>query len=567
MKKYNTLLVVVITILFVALLTWIFPITYLSGELTTVERSQAGLINIFSYSGFTFYNFIYVLLYLLGIGGIYGLLNKTGAYRILLDRISGHVKERKVIWLVITVLIIALISSFTGFTFEMLIVLPFIAGVILLLGYDKVTAGMVTIGSISVGIIGTTFSKLVAGTFNQMLGTTYNDLVIVKAVLLIVCAAILIVNVILHAKKIEKTRDPEESFLLPEKVKERNVKVWPLVTILSIFMLVLVLGTVDWTGAFNVTIFDTIHNEVMNWKVLSRYVILTVSLLVVLYNVLISIYRKHHNITIGDKLKEKASKFIPSIFKNNKLMGPIRLIVTIIFGIIAFLALLKIVLEDIFNATYIMTKIIDKIKLADLINNFTFAKLLGSVQSFGNWTYIDYFSLMMVLALVIKFTYHIKFEKMLDSVNDGFKKVLYGSFVCMLAYTILIITSSHPVILTILKPLLNVTDGLNILLYPICTFVSALCNTDFTYYQYGVLNLSYATNYFTSASVYPLCGLITQSMYGLALMVAPTSVVLLFSLSILEIKYTTWFKKMWLPILEIVLAIFVCYIIVLQFMV
>ena len=174
---------------------------------------------------------------------------------------------------------------------------------------------------------------------------------------------------------------------------------------------------------------------------------------------------------------------------------------------------------------------------------------------------------MIIASLAIKFTYHIKFTDMLDNVGEGFKNTLYAAMVCIIAYTVLFITSGHPVILTILKPLLNLTDGLSILWYPICTFVSALCNTDFAYYQYGVLNLTYATSYFTSASVYPLCGLITQAMYGIALMVAPTSVVLLFSLSMLEIRYTEWLKKMWLPILEIVLVIFISFIIVLQFLI
>lgn len=548
MKKYNTLLVVVITILFVALLTWIFPVTYFNGELVTTERAQAGIMNILSYPSFTFYNFIYVFLYLIGIGGLYGLLNKTKAYRIILDRVAEHVKGREILCLILTVLLISLVSSFTGFTFEMLIILPFIAGIVLLLGYDNIMAAMITVGSVSVGIIGTTFSSLVANTFNEVLGTTYNDLLLVKAALLVVCAGILVFNVIRYAKKHEKNKNPEESFLLPEKVKERNIKVWPLVTLLIVFLVIIVLSTIDWSGAFNITFFTDFHTTVMGWKVLSKYVILTVSALVVLYNLLISFYQKHKK-------------------KTDKLMSKLRLIVTIVFGVFAFLSLLKIMLEDVFNLTHFMTKILDAIKLTNIIENFTFSKLFGSLSEFGKWAYNDYFGLMIVLALAIKFIYHIKFDDMLDNVNDGFRNVLYGAIVCMISYAVFVITISHPVILTILKPLLNLSDGLHILWYPICTFVSALCNQDFTYYQYSVLNLSYATSYFTSASVYPLCGLITQSMYGLALLVSPTSVVLLFSLSILNIKYTTWLKKMLLTILEIVLVIFVSYIVVLQFMV
>ena len=103
--------------------------------------------------------------------------------------------------------------------------------------------------------------------------------------------------------------------------------------------------------------------------------------------------------------------------------------------------------------------------------------------------------------------------------------------------------------------------------WPFATLVSALCNTDFTYYKYGALTLSYATTFFTDSAVYPLCGLITHSMYGFALLIAPTSSVLLFSLSILDIKYLTWLKKIWKLLLEFLLIIFASYVIVLQFLV
>ena len=550
MKKYNTLFVVAITILFFILLTWIFPITYLSGDLVDGERAQAGIMNLFSYPIFTFYNFIYVFVYLLGIGGIYGLLNKTGAYRLILEKVANHVKKRELLVLILTVLLFAIVVSFTGFTFEALLILPFIAGVILMLGYDKITAMMVTVGSISVGIMGTTFSKLVAGTFNEILSTQYTDLIWVKLCLLIVLSVALIVGIVLHAKKVEKDKDVQESFLVPEKVKEKSVKVWPLATILIVFLLVIILGSVNWSDAFGITFFTTLLENISKGQVLSRYVVLTVSLLVVLYNVIRNIV-----------FKKKASKLAK---KNEKFMTKKRLIVTIIFGVFAFLSLLKIMLEDVFNATDFLSKGLELIKVNGLIEAFTWEKLLGTIQPFGNWTYNDYLAFMLILLFVIKFAYHINFEDVIDNVGDGFKKVLYGAIVVVLSYTVLIIISSHPVVLTILKPLLKLSDGLNILWYPICTFVSALCNTDFTYYKYGALTLNYATTFFTDSAVYPLCGLITQTMYGLALLVAPTSSVLLFSLSILDVKYTTWLKKMWKLLIVFLLILFVSYFIVLQ---
>ena len=548
MKKYNTLFVVVITILLTALLTWILPITYLNGELLEAPRFQAGITNLFSYSVYTFYNFIYVFVYLLGVGGLYGLLNKTGAYRLLLEKIVKRVEKHQVLWLIVTVLFLSIVTSLNAFTFEAMIILPFIAGIVLMLGYDKITAALITVGSVATGIIGNTFSNLVQGNFMELIDSLkFTDLIIVKVILLVVCAAILIVNIILHAKKVEKTKNVSESFIVPEKVKGK-VKVWPLVTILCIFGLVLLLATINWTNAFEIDFFTTLLGNINSGKVLSKYVVLVVSLLVVIGNVLYSI------------IKNKKEK-------NKKLMNKKRLIVTICFGVFALLALLKVMLEDVFNATDIMTKAIEAIKLNEVIDNFTFSKLLGNVNAFGEWGYPDYLVWMMILILTIKFTYRIKMDEVLENVGNGFKNVLYATLVALLAYTVLMLTASHPVVLTALRPLLELTDGLSVLWYPIATFINALFNTDFTYYSRHILTLDYAKNYFTVTSVYPLCALITQCMYGLAIMIAPTSATLLFSLAFLDIKYTTWLKKVWLLFLEFVLVVFVAFIIVSKFLI
>ena len=545
MKKYHTLLVVAITILVVTLLTWILPITYFSGELMEAERLQAGIFSTATYGLFTFYNFIYVFVGLLLIGGLYGILNKVPAYRVLLDKIVKHVKEHKVLYLILTVLLLSTIVAFTGFTYEMLVFLPFIAAIVLLLGYDKIVAAMITVGSVSVGVIGSLFSKTIVGKLNEVLETpTYTDLIIPKVIVLVVCVAILIVNVILKAKKSVVKETVEESFLVPKKVTNKKVKVWPLVTIAIIGTIVMVLAAIDWQGAFSVVFFNDALTTIKAWPILSKYIILTVGVIVILYNVLTSIYKRM-----------KAGK------KDQKLMSKRRMIVTIVFGVIAFLALLKIMLEDLFNATNIMSKAIEAIKLNGIIDGFTFDKLLGSVAAFGSWTYNDYMILLVLVALAIKFAYRVKFSEVLENAGDGFKNVLYGCLVVILSYTVLILVSGHPVGLTILRPLLEATKGLHVLLYPICTLFSALFNTDFAYYEYGVLNVSYVATAYTGSGVIPFAEFITQTMYGFALLIAPTSVVLLFTLSLLDIKYTTWLKKILFIILELLVVLFASYVV------
>ena len=552
MKKYNTLLVVIFTFLFVALLTWILPITYLNGEFVSAERAQMGINELFSYPIYTFYNFIYVLAYLLIIGGFYGILNKTSAYRLILERIVKFVKGRELLFFIPTVLILATIVSFTGFTFEALIFLPFIAAIVLLLGYDKITAALTTIGTVSVGIIGTTFSSLVAGTFNDILSITYTDLWIVKVVLLVLGVVILLVNIILHNRKIERTENVEENMFIPEKVKVKEVKVWPLITILVAFVLILVTSAIAFEDAFGVKFFTTSLEKLSAYRVFDRFVVLGVSLVVVLENVIRYIVRR---------VKAKKAKKETSIMK---LMGKVRVIVTIVFAVIFLVVLSKVLLEDVFKVTNIFTKALSTIKLDGIINGFTFGKVIGGMRPLGTWTYNEYIVLTVVVMTIIKLVYSVKINDAIEACGTGMKKVFYATMVSLLAYTVLIALSNHPVMLTALKPLLTLTDGLNNLTLALSTFVSALFNTDFTYYQYGILNLSYVTSYITDTSVYPLCGVITQSMYGLAMLVAPTSVVMLFSLSTLKISYLEWLKHVWKLFVELLVVLLITFMVVLM---
>ena len=402
MKKYHTLLVVAITILVVALLTWILPITYFSGEMIAGDRVQAGIVSVGTYGLYTFYNFIYVFIGLLLVGGLYGILNKTPAYRVLLDKIVKHVKNHQVLYLIVIVLFLSIMVAFTGLTYEMLVFLPFIAAIVLLLGYDKIIAAMVTVGSVSVGVIGSLFSKTIVGKLNSVLeSTTYNDLIIPKAILLVLCAAVLIVNIILKARKNEARESVEEGFLVPKKVTGKGVKVWPLVVISIVGTVVMLLASISWTDAFKVTFFDDALTTINGWPILSKYIILVVSVLVILYNVFTSLYKRN-----------KEAK------KDQELMSKTRKIVTIVFGAVAFLALLKILLEDAFKVTDFMSKAIEAIKLDGIVTGFTFGKLLGSVVAFGSWSYNDYMILLLIVCLAIKYAYHIKFSEIIDNMGE-----------------------------------------------------------------------------------------------------------------------------------------------------
>jgi hypothetical protein len=88
------------------------------------------------------------------------------------------------------------------------------------------------------------------------------------------------------------------------------------------------------------------------------------------------------------------------------------------------------------------------------------------------------------------------------------------------------------------------------------SFVSILAsvfNADMLYTGNSVL--PYFTSIIQDTAVYPKVAVIVQSMYGLTMLIAPTSVVLMVALSYLNISFKDWFKAIWklLVVLLIVL--------------
>jgi uncharacterized ion transporter superfamily protein YfcC len=68
MKKHNTFKIVLGTALVFAILSWIIPAAYYSGEFVDQGRVQAGLFNLFSYSLTSLSYFGHIGLYMILIG-------------------------------------------------------------------------------------------------------------------------------------------------------------------------------------------------------------------------------------------------------------------------------------------------------------------------------------------------------------------------------------------------------------------------------------------------------------------------------------------------------------------
>ena len=273
MKKYNTLKVVIITLLLFALLTWILPCATYQTEYTELGRYQVGLFDILSYQSTVLGYFGYVALFVLVVGGFYGVLYKTGAYRRMLDSLVKKFKGKEVVCFVIIMALFAFLTSFAGLQLALLMLFPFVISLVLMMGYNKVAATAITAGSVAVGLMGTTFSYNTTQVLQQYLSVELTDLIWAKIVLLVLGVVLLALFTLKFGKKDSTKKCDDKNELIPDEIKglkdkdnKRKVKIWPLVLILDLIIIVMILGFIPWNSAFGITLFDDVTTAVTEFE-------------------------------------------------------------------------------------------------------------------------------------------------------------------------------------------------------------------------------------------------------------------------------------------------------------
>lgn len=157
-KKHNVVKVVLVTLLVFLLLSWILPAAYFQTSYVEQGRVQMGLFDIFNYPATAISYFGYIAVFILVVGGFYGILNRIGAYRKMLDKLSTLFKKHGKLVISIMMVLLAVITSICGLQLGLIIFFPFIISIILLMGYDKIVAALTVVGSTMIGIAGTTFA-------------------------------------------------------------------------------------------------------------------------------------------------------------------------------------------------------------------------------------------------------------------------------------------------------------------------------------------------------------------------------------------------------------------------
>ena len=266
-QKYSIFKVVCIALAVVILLTWIL-ITKSVGETGLIkgERMQLGLFDLFNYLTAIPQTFGYIPLYVLAVGGFYGVLYKTNGYRNLLDKLVDKYEEREWVFLTLVMIVFSVLTSVAGLSFALILLFPMVFATMMLMGYSKTTAVMTTVGAVSVGVLGNTYSVLDAqALINSFFNLSASTDVVVRIVTLVLALIILIVNVLMYASK-HKSDAPRKGYLYPES-NNKKAKSWPITFVFDFMLIIMVLACMSWTTTFNKEWFVKALTSVQEFKI------------------------------------------------------------------------------------------------------------------------------------------------------------------------------------------------------------------------------------------------------------------------------------------------------------
>lgn len=266
-EKHDLMKIVLLAVLVTIVFTWVIPYGNVSnGTYTSYGLNRQGLSDILLSGVYSANFFIQQIIFVIFVGVFYGIITHISGYNALVNKIANKLKGKEKIFVISTSLIITLLTSFLTQTYVILVFVPFIINVVTKMKLDKLTAFLCTFGSILIGILGATYGTeglvyfFYYLNYHQTVSLTADVAIRFGVLALALCLynffTIRHMNVVLASKKNEEK--VEDLFEVNDD-KNKKVKIWPMASFLIAITIFTVLGYVNWSGNFNITIFDEFH--------------------------------------------------------------------------------------------------------------------------------------------------------------------------------------------------------------------------------------------------------------------------------------------------------------------
>lgn len=477
MKKNNLLKVLIFTFIVVAFLSWIIPVgEYNNASFILGSIVPVGLFDLTLIPLTVFDLALPSMIFVLAVGGLYGIINKTGVYTKMINDLTSKLKGKELKFLVIITAVFGVLSSLVGLNLAFLFIIPFIATILLSLGFSKMTTMLSTIGSIIVGMMGSIYGSDISyylnGYFSYNSNYTYNTSIFPDRIILLILLVFLLIMCILHKGKNDLVNSKKKNEEIPLYEKNDNSKKsWkPLFIILILAFAFITIGSFNWDSVLGTTTNPT-----------------------------------------------------PFLNFYKKIMG----------------------VE---------------------INGFPIvSSILGTIPAIGYWKlpFISVFTLFITVLFVI--IYKVKLSDILEGFETGIKSNLKLVLYIIGSNLVLAILFKNGATAnfgtTIVDYLMSIPNKFSTLILSGTTIISSFLYNDFSVLM-GILYTPTVILTGTTVELRFLASIIIQTLYGLVMFIAPTSVLLITGLAYFDISYTDWFKNIWKLLLQLFIVVVLLLIIV-----
>lgn len=268
MKKRNDKVIMMSIILLVfGLMSWIIEAgTFNLGLYNPSGFARLGLIDIVAvvFSAFTAkVDFLYLLV----VGGSYGVLSQTRSYRKLVDKTAELISGKENVAMCVITLIMGLYTSITNEVLTLFCLAPFVISVFLRNKKDKLTALSAGFGGMFIGILGITVGTYGVGGIYDITGVGPSDMIGAKLIVFIIAYVLYNVFAILHMNKQASVDEIKSDMFYSEELDESSVKkryktsIVPALVLGVVSVLLICLAYVSWKESFNITFFEKMHNS------------------------------------------------------------------------------------------------------------------------------------------------------------------------------------------------------------------------------------------------------------------------------------------------------------------
>ena len=558
MKKHNALKVVLAAIIVLLVLSWVIPSAYFSSEFMDQGRVQMGLFDFFEYPLTAISYFGYIPMYLLFVGGFYGVLYKIPGYRSFLDKAAKKASKHSALTIILIVALLALGVSVCGLQIGFALFIPFLVSLLLLMGYDNKIVAYTIVGALAAGLVGNTYGVQNSGLAASVLSLNYDFQIGVRFVLLAVAVFLVVLNVLLTIRKQErivvaeikldnnkKEAKVEEPVVVEEvekPAKKQTKSTDKKTTTTKGAGKSAGKGTKGKGKGKSSSAKGKNSSSKTNKNAKSKNANKAAL--------------KDGDVIVAKNECNGCHCLVPAEVEGTKTTWPITLVFTLLF-VLMILAFIPWG-ETAFNVSF-FADVTDAVLKFELFGFPIFAKILGTVVPFGEWTVNHLFLPVGLALLLLVVIFKVKFNDVLDGFVAGAKKAVVPALLAVAMYTILVIVTYHPYQLTIYKAILGLTKGFNIATTTLVSLLAALFNSDPVYTAQSYL--PYYVSVVTNADNYPLVGVIYQTIYGFTTLFAPTSLILMATLSYLKVNYLDWLKTAWKLLLELFVVLLIVFII------